>query len=82
MAFHVENNESKLFGVTKQEYLRVLTSIVNNSDTVQARPQTCLRIGATTVTYFTPRGTEIGYLEFKESAEVLSSGQKRLHGGA
>lgn len=37
MAFHVENNDSQLFGVTKKEYLRVLTNIINESDSVQVR---------------------------------------------
>lgn len=31
MAYHIENNDSQLMGIKKQEYLRVLANIVNES---------------------------------------------------
>lgn len=47
VAFHVENNDSQLFGVTKKEYLRVLTNIITESDSVQARPWFYSTLGKT-----------------------------------
>lgn len=38
VAFHVENNDSQLMGIKKQEYLRVLAGIMNESRQAQARP--------------------------------------------
>lgn len=38
MAFHIENNDSQLMGIKKQEYLRVLAGIMNESRQAQARP--------------------------------------------
>lgn len=31
MAYQVENNDSQLMGIKKQEYLRVLANIINES---------------------------------------------------
>lgn len=37
LAYHIENNDSQLMGVTRREYLRVLEHIVRDADTSQVR---------------------------------------------